>query len=123
MKMTKTNHNFKGQTQEIIEQCKAGEQKAQFQLFKYYYHSMYKTSLDIVQDKSKAEDIIQQAFMSAFEKIDTFEKQENFDNWLENIVVHTSAQVKNSGKSSKNPPDKTDKPSRNKKRRKLLKFF
>ena len=35
---------------EILRQVREGEQKAQFQIYKYYFNTMYKTSFDIVKD-------------------------------------------------------------------------
>jgi DNA-directed RNA polymerase specialized sigma24 family protein len=81
---------------EIIRQVKEGEQKAQFQLYKYYFNTMYKTSLDIVKDEGKAEDVLNEAFLHAFDKIDTYDTQEDFDHWLENFVVYQSKNELNS---------------------------
>ena len=55
--------------QELIDGCRRGDQKSQFQIYKLYYKAMYNTSLRIVNDAMEAEDIMQEAFLSAFEKI------------------------------------------------------
>lgn len=67
-----------------------GDQKAQFQLYKLYYKAMYNTSLRIVNDTMEAEDIMQEAFLSAFEKIDTYEQLVSFGAWLKKIVINKS---------------------------------
>jgi RNA polymerase sigma-70 factor (ECF subfamily) len=91
LKMEHTKEkNIKHQTRDIIRQVKEGEQKAQFQLYKYYFNTMYKTSLDIVKDEGKAEDVLNEAFLKAFDNIDTYDSQDSFDNWLEDIIVYQS---------------------------------
>ena len=57
--------------QEYIDRCRKGNREAQFELYRLYYKSMYNTSLRIVKDAQEAEDIMQESFLSAFEKIDT----------------------------------------------------
>ena len=39
---------FRNLHQELIDGCKIGDQKAQFQVYKLYYKAMYNTSLRIV---------------------------------------------------------------------------
>jgi len=76
--------------QVIIDRCKKGEQKAQFQLYKLYYKAMYNTSLRIVNDKLEAEDVMQEAFLKAFDKIHTYSGQVSFGAWLKRIVINHS---------------------------------
>jgi RNA polymerase sigma-70 factor (ECF subfamily) len=76
--------------QEIIDRCRSGDQKAQFQLYKLYYKAMYNTSLRIVNHTMEAEDIMQEAFLSAFEKIDTYRGEVSFGAWLKRIVINKS---------------------------------
>ena len=59
---------FRNIHQNLIDGCKAGDQKAQFQIYKLYYKAMYNTSLRIVSDTMEAEDIMQEAFLVGFRK-------------------------------------------------------
>jgi RNA polymerase sigma factor (sigma-70 family) len=81
---------FKNLHQDIIDGCKVGDQKAQFQIYKLYYKAMYNTSLRIVSDTMEAEDIMQESFLSAFEKIDTYSGTVSFGAWLKKIVINRS---------------------------------
>jgi len=81
---------FKNIHQDLIDGCKTGDQKAQFQIYKLYYKAMYNTSLRIVSDSMEAEDIMQESFLSAFEKIDTYSGTVSFGAWLKKIVVNRS---------------------------------
>ncbi len=76
--------------QDIIDRCKSGEQKAQFQLYKLYYKAMYNTCLRIVNDSLEAEDIMQESFLKAFEKINFYKGEVSFGAWLKRIVVNHS---------------------------------
>ena len=58
--------------QDLIDACRNGDQKAQFKIYKLYYKAMYNISLRIVNDPMEAEDIMQEAFLSAFEEIDKY---------------------------------------------------
>ena len=90
LKMANAEAAFKNIHQDLIDGCKTGDQKAQFQIYKLYYKAMYNTSLRIVSDTMEAEDIMQESFLSAFEKIDTYSGTVSFGAWLKKIVVNRS---------------------------------
>ncbi len=75
---------------DLIEKCKARDQSAQFEIYKLYYKSMYNTSLRIVGNQAEAEDIMQEAFLQAFSKIDTYKGEVSFGAWLKKIVINKS---------------------------------
>ncbi|NMD02061.1 MAG: sigma-70 family RNA polymerase sigma factor, partial [Bacteroidales bacterium] len=58
--------------------------------YKLYYKAMYNTSLRIVNDTMEAEDIMQESFLSAFEKIETYSGTVSFGAWLKKIVINRS---------------------------------
>jgi RNA polymerase sigma factor (sigma-70 family) len=76
--------------QVLIDNCKKGDQKAQFQIYKMYYKAMFNTSLRIVNNSVEAEDIMQESFLSAFEKIETYSGTVSFGAWLKKIVINRS---------------------------------
>ena len=76
--------------QEIIDQCREGSQKAQFQLYKLYYKPMFSVCMRIVNDEAEAEDVMQEAFLRAFTKIDTYKGEVSFGAWLKRIVINRS---------------------------------
>ncbi len=81
---------FRNVHQALVDGCKTGDQKAQFQIYKLYYKAMYNTSLRIINDTMEAEDIMQESFLSAFEKIDTYSGTVSFGAWLKKIVINRS---------------------------------
>lgn len=76
--------------QEIIDQCREGSQKAQFQLYKLYYKPMYSICMRIINNETEAEDVMQEAFLNAFSKIDTYKGEVSFGAWLKKIVINRS---------------------------------
>jgi len=76
--------------QALIDRCKARDRQAQFEIYKLYYKSMFNTCLRIVNDTTEAEDVMQEAFFKAFEKIDTYRNEVSFGAWLKRIVVNSS---------------------------------
>lgn len=89
-KMANVEAAFRNLHQDLLDGCKAGDQKAQFQIYKLYYKAMYNTSLRIVGDTMEAEDIMQESFLSAFEKIETYSGTVSFGAWLKKIVINRS---------------------------------
>lgn len=76
--------------QDIIDACKAGDRYAQFRIYKLYYKAMYNTSLRILNDTMEAEDIMQDAFLQAFNRIHSYTGQGSFGSWLKRIVINKS---------------------------------
>ena len=84
--MTPTIKNI----EELIEQCKSGNQRAQLQIYNRFYKAMYNTALRIVKDRFEAEDIMQDSFLSAFSKLDKLKEPKTFGSWLKRIVINNS---------------------------------
>jgi RNA polymerase sigma-70 factor (ECF subfamily) len=99
LKMANVEAAFRNLHQDLLDGCKEGDQKAQFQIYKLYYKAMYNTSLRIVNDTMEAEDIMQESFLSAFEKIDTYSGTVSFGAWLKKIVVNRSLDALNKRKA------------------------
>lgn len=60
---------------------------------------MYNTSLRILKDEFEAEDIMQEAFLTAFTKLNTFKGEVTFGAWLKRIVINKSlTQLKKNNK-------------------------
>jgi RNA polymerase sigma-70 factor (ECF subfamily) len=88
--VTDQEKQFHNLHHDLIEGCKRNDQKAQFQIYKLYYKAMYNTSLWIVNDTMEAEDIMQESFLSAFEKINSYSGTVSFGSWLKKIVQNRS---------------------------------
>jgi len=73
---------------DLVEACKRGDQKAQFELYRLYHVAMYNTSLRIVGDSDDAEDDMQEAFLKAFTKLNSYRGEVSFGAWLKRIVIN-----------------------------------
>jgi len=94
-------------TNPLVEQCKEGDKTAQFAVYKQYYKAMYNTAFRIVNDSFEAEDIMQESFLSAFTKLDSFSGTVTFGAWLKRIVINKSLTVlKNNNKLNTVPLEK-----------------
>ena len=51
---------------------------------------MYNTSFRILKDELEAEDLIQEAFLTAFTKLNSFKGEVTFGAWLKRIVINKS---------------------------------
>ncbi len=76
--------------QDLIDRCRYGDRESQFGLYKLYYKSMYNTALRIVGNQTDAEDIMQESFLNAFRKIQSYEGKVSFGAWLKKIVINKS---------------------------------
>ncbi|HDS06891.1 MAG TPA: sigma-70 family RNA polymerase sigma factor, partial [Bacteroides sp.] len=73
---------------ELIEGCRRGERKSQFEIYRRYHAAMYNTTLRIVGDPDDAEDVMQEAFLKAFTRIGGYRGEVSFGAWLKKIVIH-----------------------------------
>lgn len=74
----------------LIERCKKSDSNAQLEIYKAYYKTMYNVSSRILKDSFEAEDIMQEAFLTVFTKIDTYRGEVTFGAWLKRIVINKS---------------------------------
>lgn len=84
--MTLTNQNI----ETLLKECILNNQSAQLEVYNRYYKAMYNASLRIVKDSYKAEDIMQESFLSAFTKLKGLKDHAMFGSWLKRIVINNS---------------------------------
>lgn len=75
---------------ELLVACKKGSSTAQFEIYKLYYKAMFNTALRILQNSYDAEDVMQEAFLNAFTKLDSYKGEVPFGAWLKRIVINKS---------------------------------
>ncbi|MGS2726845.1 RNA polymerase sigma factor [Psychroserpens sp. BH13MA-6] len=73
---------------DIIEQCKQNDRTAQLKLYNQYCDGMYTVAMRFVKDSMEAEDIVQEAFIKAFAKLNQYRAEVTFGAWLKRIVVN-----------------------------------
>ena len=75
---------------QLLERCKQQDTTAQMQIYKAYYKAMYNAAYRILKDEFEAEDMMQEAFLTAFTKLDMFKGEVAFGAWLKRIVINKS---------------------------------
>lgn len=73
---------------ELVEQCKANKRDAQLQLYRKYCDGMFCVAMRFLKNKDDAEDILQESFIKAFQRIHQFKGEVTFGAWLKRIVVN-----------------------------------
>jgi RNA polymerase sigma factor (sigma-70 family) len=72
----------------LIIRCREGDRQAYHQLYKLYSRAMYNVGYRIVNDADEAKDVLQEAFISAFNSLETYRGDSAFGAWLKRIVVN-----------------------------------
>jgi len=73
----------------VIESCKKGDVRAQYQLYSLYHKAMYNTCYRMTGQQEEAEDMLQESFSYAFSRLGSFRFESSFGAWLKRIVVNT----------------------------------
>ena len=75
---------------QLVQECKQGSKKACYELYKLYSKAMLNVAFRIVGNIAEAEDVLQEAFLDAFNKVKDFRQDTTFGLWLKQIVVNRS---------------------------------
>ncbi|MEO0472933.1 MAG: RNA polymerase sigma factor [Bacteroidota bacterium] len=74
----------------LVNRCKEGDRKAQYELYKRYSKAMLNVAARITNDLMEAEDVLQEAFIRAFRNLESFKGESTFGAWLKRIVINTA---------------------------------
>ena len=75
---------------ESIEKVLAGDRDCYRVLVERYYAFAFRIALRITGDKSDAEEVTQEAFFRAYNKLSTFRHDASFSTWVNRIVMNTA---------------------------------
>ena len=75
---------------DAIALAKAGNESGFNYLYESTYKSKYYLALRYMKDEELAKDVLQDAYIKAFAKLDTLENSEAFSSWLGQIVANTA---------------------------------
>jgi RNA polymerase sigma-70 factor (ECF subfamily) len=82
---TSLNSEFE---QQLVEACKGGDRTAQHTLYNRYSKAMYNTCLRMLKVPADSEDVLQNAFVEVFLKLDSFRFESTVGAWIKRIVVN-----------------------------------
>jgi RNA polymerase sigma-70 factor, ECF subfamily len=74
--------------QEVIERVKAGDTALYEIIMRRYNQRLYRIARSILRDDAEAEDVIQGAYVRAYQHLDQFAGYASFSTWLTRIAVH-----------------------------------
>lgn len=84
--------------QDLIAQSLKGNNKARYQLYQLYSKAMFNVCYRLMNNREDAEDMLQEAFVHAFTKLESFRNESGFGTWLKTITVHTCINALNKRK-------------------------
>ena len=74
----------------LVEQVRGGDVSAYDTLVRKYDRQIFRIAQHITQNREDAEDVMQDAFLKAYEKLDQFQGNSKFYTWLVRIAVNES---------------------------------
>lgn len=77
---------------QLIENCKSDDTKAQGELYKLFSSKLFSICLKYSRNYAEAEDNLQDAFLTIFDKIEQYKYKGSFEGWLKRITVNTVMQ-------------------------------
>lgn len=77
---------------QLIQNCKINDTKAQSELYKLFSSKLFSTCLKYSRNYAEAEDNLQDAFVTIFKKIEQYKNKGSFEGWLKRITVNTALQ-------------------------------
>src|SRR6202034_2349350 len=72
----------------LVARARQGDMAAYEKLVKQYDRQVFRIAQHIVQNREDAEDVVQDAFLKAYEKLDQFQGNSKFYTWLVRIAVN-----------------------------------
>lgn len=75
---------------ELIQKCKENNYSAQLEVYNRYKDMLFSSCVRILKSREDAEDIVQDAFIKGFQKIDQVKEGVSLGAWLRRIAVNAS---------------------------------
>jgi len=75
---------------ELATRIAGGDQRAFAQLMRRFNRPLYRTARSIVKDDTEAEDVLQDAYLQAFQALKTFRHDASLSTWLTRIVINAA---------------------------------
>ena len=72
----------------VIKRAKKNDIRAQKELYNMYINKMYNTAYRILNDYDDTNDIVQDSFVSAFQKLKQLDDPNSFEPWLKRVVIN-----------------------------------
>lgn len=96
--------------EELIEGCQKGKRKAQSQLYNQYCGAMLAIAMRYCENRTEAEDALQDAFVNIFRRIKDFEgrREGSLTAWIKTIVINSALSLNRKNKKHNYTEDVTE---------------
>jgi RNA polymerase sigma-70 factor, ECF subfamily len=74
----------------LIQRLKVGDHEAFEALFQRYVNTIYRQASRLLGHEAEAEEVVQEVFLTVYEKVHTFREQSAFSTWLYRITVNAA---------------------------------
>lgn len=78
--------------EQLINNCKKNDTKAQSQLYKLFSSKLFSLCLKYSRNYAEAEDNLQDSFVTIFNKISQYNNKGSFEGWLKRVTINTALQ-------------------------------
>lgn len=72
----------------LIKDCLSGNKQAQYELYQRFSGVLFGICLRYARNRAEAEDLLQDAFIKIFSRLDSFGFKGSFEGWLRRLVVN-----------------------------------
>ena len=75
---------------DLVREAKTGSRQAFSELVRRHQRALMRVSLRFARDQALAEDVVQESFIKAYQKLNLFEGRASFKSWLIQIAMNTA---------------------------------
>ena len=82
--------NEKSKEAFLVERLKAGDREAFEVIFRHYVNQVYRQALRLMGNEADAEEVVQDVFLTVYEKAKNFRGQAAFSTWIYRVTLNTA---------------------------------
>ncbi|MCC6276391.1 MAG: sigma-70 family RNA polymerase sigma factor [Oligoflexia bacterium] len=82
---------------DLVREIKAGKAEVFGELVRRHQRALFRLALRFCRDEGTAEDVVQESFVKAYQKLNSFEERSSFKSWLYRIAINTAKNKLRSG--------------------------
>lgn len=83
---------------DLVDAARQGEEKAARELIRRLNPRLFRIARGIVESDAEAEDVVQEAYLNAFTRLDDFRGEARFSTWISRIALNAALMRKRAGR-------------------------
>lgn len=76
--------------EELVARAQSGEYDAYEEIVRRYQDKAFRLAFSLMKNETDAQDVVQEAFLNMYRKLDTFKGQSQFGSWMYRVVVNAA---------------------------------